>query len=182
MNNKELHRRIMKNISESFSSWCDSNIPKFDMVGFTTNMISMFDVFNKLYEMDEVYRFRFIIYDEERRKQILFEYPDENTTITAEKIAQYFTDLLKSKLGQRPDELAKNMKQTCMSIEVNPNRYLYNYLQSFIDISSGQKIYIDDNHNYYCILHESEATGKVNLYIMTSNFIDNPDTFIEFLS
>ncbi|WQJ53237.1 MAG: hypothetical protein [Wendovervirus sonii] len=181
MNNKELHKRIMKNINESFSAWCDSNVPKFDMVGFTTNMISMFDVFNKLYDMDEVYQFRFIIYDDEQHKQVLFEYPDEMVA-SPEKTAQYFTDLLKSKLSKRPDELADNMKHTCMSIEINPDRYLYNYLQTFIDISSGQKLYIDESHNYYCVLHKSEATGKVNLYIMTSNFMENPDMFIEFLS
>jgi len=177
-----IKNNIAGQLHESFSAWCDSNVPRFDMVGFTNSMINMFNVFNKLFEMDEVYKFKFMIYDEERHKEVLYEYPDDNVIVSSEKAAQYFTDLLKSKLGIRPDELAKNMKQTCMCIEINPDRYLYNYIQSFVDISSGSKIYLDESHDYYCLLHESKSTGKVSLYIMTSNFIENPDVFIEFFS
>lgn len=194
MNKKQLQESIMsgvrkafkenKSLNESFSTWKDENLAKFDMQTFWGNTKELFKVLLPLLKEKLITSVTFSVYAPslEHKFNVLATVQQNCLDVDAavKEIANGYNTLVQSLGEYNAVKVAEKMNKTIFYISVDNKSYLWKYILSTLDAVNinGNKRRLKDLDYVQVLIGANRST----LYIPTTAIMEHLSDLIEYFS
>lgn len=194
MNKKQLQESIMigvrrafkenKSLNESFSTWKDENLAKFDMQTFWANIKGLFQVLLPLMKEKLISGITFSVYAPtlEHKFNVLATIQPNclDADAAVKEINNGYQTLVHSLGEYNAVKVAEKMNKTIFYIAVDNNSYLWKYILSTLDAVNinGNKRRLKDLDYVQVLI----GTDVSTLYIPTTAIMEHLSDLIEYFS